>query len=199
MRLRAGVLVASVFLAMLLSQASCSSVPPAGAPADETQFGKLYATGEGYTLVNLHPDESRRKLSAANYQGSGLIPLCTKVEFTYWSEDSMQFEVVSTGREYTYDYHDDAVVLLDDHLALYFGDTCDPDLVEGLSEVDRKGVDEGRVVLGMTKEAAVLSIGYPILRETPSMLMKDWQYRKSPGENFVIVFDENEKVSEIRE
>ena len=194
-----GALLGGLLSSIILLQVSCSLMAHRAAPTDETEFGRLFAKGEGYTLVNLHPDESRRELSAANYPGSGLIPLCTKVAFTHWSEDSMQFEVASTGREYTYDYHDDAVVLLDDHLSLYFGDTCAPGLVEGLSEVDRQGVDEGRVVLGMTKEAVVLSIGHPTLRETPSLLMKNWKYRKSPNENFVVVFDDNDKVSEIRE
>ena len=169
------------------------------APTEETDFGRLFAKGEGYTVVNLHPEEPAGRLSAANFQGAGLVPLCSQVEFTRWSDAEMQFRVISTGREYTYEDHPDAIVMFDEHLGRYFSDSCDTELVKDLSELDRRGVKEGRVIPGMTKKATVLAIGFPTFSKTPSLLMTEWSYRKTPDKDFVVVFDEKGQVSEIRE
>ena len=192
-------LLGGLLSSILLLQVSCSLMAHRATPTDATEFGRLFAKGEGYTLVNLHPDEPVGRLSAANFQGSGLIPRCSRVEFTRWSETALQFRVTSSGREYTYEDHPDAIVLFDEHLGRYFGDSCDSELLEDLSELDRQGVEEGRVVPGMTKKATVLALGYPTLDETPSLLMREWKYRESPDKDFVVVFDEEDRVGEIRE
>ena len=194
-----GAPVAGLFSLLLLFQVSCSSMGHRSVPTDETDFGRLFATGEGYTLVNLHPDESTRRLSAENFQGAGLLPRCSRVEFTRWSGTEMRFRVVSTGREYTYEDHPNAVVLFDEHLGRYFSDSCDAMLVEDLSELDRQGVKQGRAMPGMTKKATLLAIGFPTFSKTPSLLMAEWNYQKTSDKGFVVVFDEKGQVSEIRE
>jgi len=180
-----------VSLLILLWLLGCATSP------SDSDFAKTLAAPGVYTLVNLHPDEVRRKLYAVNYQQGGLIPLCSEVQITSWSPKRMTFRVLKTGREYYYDYHKAAVVPFEDHLSRYFGRSCDASRVENLSEIDRKGIRTGRVLKGMSKQGAILAIGYPPPHQTPTLDLPEWRYWTSRFDTFIVVFDENDTVVEI--
>lgn len=149
------------------------------------------------TLVNLHPDEVRAKLYAVNYQQPGLIPMCTEVELTELSRKRLTFRVIETGKTYNYDYHKAAVEPFAQHLARYFGRSCDRERADELGETDRRGIREGRVVPGMTKEGVVFAIGYPPPHVTPSLDSPRWKYWKSRFDTMDVVFDDAGVVTEI--
>lgn len=135
---------------------ACGSPPPSPERAREV-FGR----NDGVTRVNLHPDEARRLLYAVNYQQTGLIPACSEVEYLGLAPGIFRFRVASTGREYTYRYHEAAGEPFIDHLKRFFGPSCPREEIEALSELDRRGLREGRPIVGMTRRGVLLAMGPP--------------------------------------
>ena len=125
-----------------------------------------------YTLVNLHPDEQRHRLYSVNYQQTGLIPLCSKVRIESVDSRKMTFHPLEPGP---------AACGRDPspkHLDTFFGKKCDAGL-EGLTEVDRRGIRSGTVLAGMSKRGVTLAIGYPPEHATPSLDSDIWTYWKN--------------------
>ena len=149
-----------------------------------------------YTLVNLHPDEPRQRLYSVNYQQSGLIPLCSKVKIESVETRKMTFRLLDSGREYEYLFHNSLRDPIAKHLDKVFGKKCDTASVEKMSEVDRKGVRSGTVLLGMTKRGVILAVGYPPEHATPSLDSDIWTYWKNRFGKMKVNFA-NGKVSEI--
>ena len=131
-----------------------------------------------YTLVNLHPDEQRHRLYSVNYQQTGLIPLCSKVRIESVDSRKMTFRLLDSDREYEYVFHNSLRDPIAKHLDKFFGKKCDPTL-EGLSEVDRRGIRAGAVLSGMSKRGVTLAIGYPPEHATPSLDSDIWTYWKN--------------------
>jgi hypothetical protein len=172
----------AVLAGIVLAIAGCASGPPA-------QPYPLVGATDVYTLVNLHPDPARRKLTSVNYQLGGLIPLCTRVTILSDEGDSIRFKVNDTGEEYVYLRYKALQEPFHQHLNRYFGTTCNSAEVARLSEVDQKGVREGRVYPGMTKQGVIYAIGYPPDHATPSTASDQWRYWRSRFRTFVVHFN----------
>lgn len=145
--------------------------------AAEVTYPLVGASGV-YTLVNLHPDESRHRLYSVNYQQPGLIPLCSKVKIQSVDTRKMTFRLLDGDREYEYLFHSSLRDPIPKHLDRVFGTRCEPQL-QTLSEVDRKGIRAGTALTGMTKRGVVLAIGYPPEHATPTLDSDVWTYWKN--------------------
>jgi hypothetical protein len=69
--------------------------------------------------------------------------------------------------------------------------------LEGLSEIDRQGIAEGKPYEGMTKEGIRIALGYPAVHRTPSLDVNTWVYWKNRWTTMVIQFDPNGNVTSI--
>jgi hypothetical protein len=182
----------SITLTLVLALVLALGAPAVAADIDYPLIGQTV-----YTLVNLHPDEPRQRLYSVNYQQPGLIPLCTKVKLESIDKRKLTFRVVGKDREYDYLFHNSLREPIPKHLDRYFGKKCEPKL-ESLSDVDRKGVQSGSVMPGMTKRAVVLAIGYPPEHATPSLDSDVWTYWKNRFGKMQVHFTGN-KVTEIKD
>jgi hypothetical protein len=169
-----------------LGLAACASTPPPDVPKD------------GYTLVNLRPDEGQKVLYSLNYQREGFIPRCTPIQIERLTPDELSFTVKQTG--VTYSYVKDKFLRrpFEEHINLHFGRSCDVKVVESMSEADQRGIANGMVAEGMTKEGVILALGYPPDHATPSTEMDRWQYWISRFNTIVIEF-RNGVVTSIRD
>jgi hypothetical protein len=174
----------------LLCLACAGSGPPHA-------FDALVGSPGVVTLVNLHPDEGRARLFAVNYQQDGLIPLCSPVALIDLDDERLVFEVIATGRRYEYYDHKAAAEPFPDHLARYFGTACPP-ARDTLAGVDLEGVERGVALVGMSKPALVLAIGYPPPHVTPSLDADRWLYWKNRFNRIAISFSEGQ-VRAIRD
>ncbi|MFW6085832.1 MAG: hypothetical protein ACODAG_01395 [Myxococcota bacterium] len=145
-----------------------------------------------YTLTNLHPDEVRARLYSVNYQQRGLIPVCTPVRIEKVSNQEMRFTRLDTGQPYQYVFHNAVREPIPVHLDKYFGTEC-PDL-EAMSGVDAEGIEQARVMEGMSKQAVILAIGYPPSHETPSLDHDVWKYWKNKFDTFLVHFQDGRVV-----
>ena len=149
------------------------------------------------TLTNLHPDDGFERLYAANFQQPGLIPICSEVTLLMMFTDKMYFRVNETGKEYWYLDYDATKEPLSTNLSHYFGESCPKSELDGLSAVEKEGVRLGIPKKGMSKQALVLAIGYPLRRDTPSLDDVVWRYWVSRFSSFTVHFDGSGVVDQV--
>lgn len=154
----------------------------------------LVGASEVYTLVNLHPDEARRRLYSVNYQQPGLIPLCTRVVIQSVDSKAMKFRLADGGREYEYMFHNSLRDSVPKHLDKYFGASCDKAKVQQMSKADQDGIAAGRAAEGMTRDGVILAIGYPPEHATPSLEANAWRYWKNRFGTMLVHFEDGKVV-----
>ncbi len=64
-----------------------------------------------------------------------------------------------------------------------------------LSEIDQKGISEGRPYRGMSKKGVMIALGYPCPHRTPSPDVDAWRYWRNRFENYVVTFENGIVVS----
>ena len=186
-------LLLSLLLMSIVILTSCVVTP------EEQEFEALLNAPHIYTLTNLHPHERRSALYTMNYQMDGLIPICTEVKTLESSYGYLEFEAVQSGRVYTYQEHGNPGEDFIHHVKKYFGTECDKEKIEHLSDIDRKGILEGKPLIGMSRQGVIYALGYPPVRKTPYLETNRWWYWKSRVNRFYIEFNLNGTVSKIRD
>lgn len=147
-----------------------------------------------YTLTNLHPDDERMVLYTANFQQPGFIPICSEVTLLRLADDWLTLKVNATGKEFEYDSHAASAEPFIANVQRYFGPECPTAKLDALTPEERDAVRRGVVRPGMRKEAVLLAIGYPPLRDTPSLDRPMWKYWYSRMRSFMVEFDAAGKV-----
>lgn len=181
-----------IVVATLVCALACARDPGGGGGAPSP-----FASGRGYTLVNLHPDNERSRLFAVNYQQAGLIPVCSEVEYVELGAKVFKFRVVSTNRVYEYVNHKAAAEPFPDHLARFFGAACPQKELGSLSEADRRGVREGKPLVGMTRRGVILAMGWPPRHANPDPNASSFLYWQNRFNKVRVDFGENGRVSAV--
>ncbi|GLT14646.1 hypothetical protein [Vibrio algivorus] len=184
--------IASVILSTL-SLLGCASSPNL-VTSDNVDL--ISTTQPIYTQVNLHPDAARKKLFTLNYLQDGFIPRCTKVDIIEVNSKVMTFKVQETGLEYMYVWHK-ATGDFKSGILRDFGTSC-PSLT-GLNSTDQKGIKEGRVYEGMTKQGVLNAIGYPPAHVTPTTDLNTWVYWKNRFNKMNVLFNSQGVVENIQD
>ncbi len=76
--------------------------------------------------------------------------------------------------------------------------SSEPVPLETYSEIDRKGIADGKAYLGMSKDGIRTALGYPAAHKTPSLSSNTWVYWRGRLGIRSIDFDDNGKVIGIR-
>jgi len=140
-----------------------------------------------YTLVNLHADKGG-KIESIGYQKFGIIPICTSVTITDMDSDEIEFTNKETGIEYTFELHKSNQVPISKHRERIFGESCAD--INAMSKVDRRGIEDGQAVIGMTKEAVIQALGFPPEHATPSTKGNVWKYWTNRFNTFDVHFSD---------
>lgn len=147
-----------------------------------------------YTQTNLHPDIRRSRLSTVNFLQEGLIPRCTEVSVI--DVGRKRFTFIASGVEYNLLKYG-KTASFGDAILKYFGPTCSKDATNNFSAVDSKGLRQGRVLVGMSKEAVILAVGYPPEWATPDLSHYKWKYWVSKFNTIDVIFNTSGFVSSI--
>jgi hypothetical protein len=154
---------------------------------------------EVYLLTNLHPDEENARLYSTNYQLPGRLKVCTKVRITKLSKKKMKFELVDSPREYEYLLHKKSTPEgFAENIKKYFGPECPQAEIDGMSEVDRKGIKKARALVGMTKRGVIIAMGYPPAHVTHDLDYEEWMYWMNKWSRDAIEFNDAGIVESIR-
>ena len=183
-----------LLLLLLLVMTSACVVTP-----EEQQLDAMLTAPHVYTLTDLHPNEMRSVLYTMNYQMDGLIPVCTEIKLVQRYYGYLEFKVAQSGHVYTYEEHVNPKEDFITHIKKYFGTECDKEKIQRLSDIDQKGILEGKVFIGMSRQGVIYALGYPPPRGTRNLDVKRWLYWKSHVNRFYVEFDYSGKVVKIRD
>jgi hypothetical protein len=70
----------------------------------------------------------------------------------------------------------------------------EPVVLDRLSQIDRKGIQDGKAYMGMTKEGVRIALGYPAPHRTTSLENNTWHYWTNRYKSIAIEFDGTGKV-----
>jgi hypothetical protein len=164
---------------------------------------------EGYLCCSLRHDKSRgvETASDANWaEWRKMLPAGTKVkvdramlmERSRWVEGGPYDFGITAGKvelvlynKYTQhmspvDYINRLVVQEDPSVK-----------IASYSPEVQAAIKSGRVMKGMTKEQVIMSLGYPLKKENPDPKSPMWRYYYGSFDEFFVIFDANDLVSDI--
>jgi len=180
------ILLSMTLLALMFFLGGCS--PVWHGQQAQARIPGLAEAGQVYTLTNLHPDEPRHFLWAANFVRGGLIPVCSPVTIVKMSPKSAWFRLESTGVVYRYYNHRTNPRPLQEHLSLVLGPECPQAELASMSETDKRHIANGTLGLGMSRKGVIVALGYPTEKHTPDLKADTWKYWRSRARSFDVTF-----------
>ncbi len=175
-----------------------------GCKHSTSQAISFITPGETYYLAcNLHADPSSNRLYSVNYQIPGnLLKWGTPVQILNASEKEIIFRDMDNNLKYHYYIHKRTlrVTSLKKHFDRIFTRNINALKAEvaRLSSIDKQGIEEGKVLLGMSKQGVIIAIGYPPEFATPNPMKSNrWHYWYNRWAQFYVIFGKNGKVIDI--
>lgn len=163
----------------------------------------LAAEETRYTKFNIHTqtkDGKNHKASYANYTDPGaghvIIPAGSEILVTKKKRKAFYFSF-ENGKKVVFEYHQPRMGMsIDEYLDKI--SSTEPTSLSGLSKLDRKGVAEGKALVGMSRDGVMAALGYPAAHRTPSLESSTWVYWANRFRTVGVDFDANGKVSAVR-
>ena len=150
-----------------------------------------------YTQVNMHYNINRRGVKlveATNYQVGILIPVNSKVTL-----------IDINSRQIAFEYKGHKIILknipkytgldMNGLVKRYFGKNKVN--LSKFSSAERKAIESAKVIKGMSKDAVLVSLGYPPAHRTPSLKENKWTYWHNRWKTFVVEFKNSRTISEV--
>jgi hypothetical protein len=126
---------------------------------------------EGYTCCNFHYDKDW--ISDANWRQLPMIPAGAKIKVLDYGSNRANVEIDGKPMRIGQDYGR-AQEPLEQFIAKLVV-KADPKVkIQRYPEKIRAAIKEGRVIEGMTRDQAILAVGYPPMHRTPSLDAPVW-------------------------
>jgi hypothetical protein len=170
-------------------------------------WGSVVFAGDDvrYTKYNVHTQAKGSKLlnaSYANYTRPGnghyVIPAGTAITMLRKSGKEFKFRINGDGREVRFLFHEPRMEMsVEEYIEKIT--SAQPVSLKKLSALDRKGVAEGKALVGMTREGVMTALGYPATHKTPSPKSPTWTYWTNRFGTLVVDFDDRGKVRAVKD
>ena len=149
----------------------------------------------GWLCCNMRTDGSW--ISEINYESAQrIIPAGTPVEITgygrYRVHTRMNGETMDLGNDYSREV--DMGAFAHRYVVPYNPQRR----LRSAPPAVQQAVRASRVRIGMTREQVIMSQGYPIANETPSLDSRVWKYWRSSGEEYHVIFNRRGVVEAVR-
>ena len=160
--------------------------------------------GPVYLKVNIHYQDNGKdcKASYANYTNPGaghqILSVNTPVRIKKWRRSGFIMVEAEKGREIFFEYNKGRMQMSIEEYLDKITSTSKVDIGK-LSDIDRKGIDEGAAGIGMTKEGVMIALGYPATHKTPSPDSNRWIYWTNRFRTIAVNFDDKGIVTGIDE
>ncbi len=197
-------LVLSVlFLGLQGCRSSSSNVSET--PQEPSKPQEPPKTKQLYLRNNVHTQTQDSKTYRANYEnwtnpGTGhvVFPVNTVVEIDYGRSGFYIIEK-KTNKKIDYEYNDRGMdgMSMEEYVNKILTST-EPVSLRNLSDIDRKGITDGKAYAGMSKDGVRIALGYPAVNRTPSLKSNTWVYAKNRWTSTAITFDDKGKVKGIK-
>lgn len=150
---------------------------------------------QGWLCCNVYAE--RDWVSDIGYRDgeNRLVPAGTPAKVTGWGRYRMTVEVGNERLRFGNDY---SRKLSSEQFAARLIVSEDPNLklVTWPAEI-QKAVREARVVVGMTREQVLMSVGYPVASENPSLGARFWRYWIATNDEYQVIWDDQGRVAAI--
>jgi hypothetical protein len=164
-------------------------------------------TQEAYLRNNIHAQERPGRsgnmacwASYANYIDPGpghfIVPVNTRVIIGEWRR-GFTLTDPSDGRIIYFEFNPRNMRMsVDEYLGLITSPS--PVSLNELSDIDHKGIRDGKAYRGMTKEGVRMALGYPAVHQTPSLEENAWTYWKNRYKTITVDFFGDGTVRRLR-
>jgi len=150
---------------------------------------------QGWLCCNVYAE--RDWVSDIGYRDgeNRLVPAGTPAKVTGWGRYRMTVEVGNERLRFGNDY---SRKLSSEQFAARLIVSEDPNLKLVTWPVEiQKAVREARVVVGMTREQVLMSVGYPVASENPSLGARFWRYWIATNDEYQVIWDDQGRVAAI--
>ena len=156
-----------------------------------------------FLKVNIHFQDNGRdcKASYANYTNPGaghqILPVNTPVKIKKWKRG---FIIVDSenNKEIYFEYSKRRMQMSIEEYLKHITSPSKVDLGK-FSDIDRKGIREGKAYTGMTKDGVMMALGYPATHRTPSPDSNRWIYWTNRFGTIAVTFNEKGVVTNIKD
>ncbi|MBN1627084.1 MAG: hypothetical protein JW944_11215 [Deltaproteobacteria bacterium] len=156
------------------------------------------AAGEKtYTAYNMWYELGKEDaMWAINYKTGIMIPAGTEVSSIMVKESQIYFVTVDDKRRYTVNFNAKfhPGKRPTDYARMMFSEKDFLELTKGMSQTDIDGINEGLIMVGMTKKAVIVAYGYPPEHKTPDLNGNVWRYWLNRFSSTEINFDDDGKT-----
>jgi len=199
------ILIRILFSIVIILALTLSSIL-ATTPAVDGKASKVKVEGPLYTAYNIWYEVGKENaLWCINYKKGEMIPAGTEIEdvrlvkaeygkIIGGGQRAIAFTTVDDGQEYLVNFnqkfHPEQDI--EDYMDLMFTEKDYEQLTEGMNEKEIAGIKKGVIKIGMSKEAVLVSYGYPPEHKTTNLNKDVWFYWTSRLVSKAIHFDEND-------
>lgn len=161
-----------------------------------------------FTRYNIHVQDQldRRgnhvyQASYANYTDPGpghmIIPAGSPVVIEKKSRKGFSFLSQNEAIRVDFEFHQPRMGMdVDQYIGLITSNQ--PLSLQKFSSLDRKGIKEGKALVGMTRDGVMTALGYPAAHRTPSLENTTWVYWTNRFRTLAVDFDDKGKVRDVR-
>ena len=182
----------SATVVLLLAGSALLTLANGGAEAaDKTG---LHLPRQGFACCNLHVEGDW--ISDGNYAGLPMLPAGTPIKVTSLGRHKAFAEVGGKKMRLGHDYGRSEESLEQWVSKIVVEEDPKPKIAAYPADV-QAAISEGRVVLGMTREQAVVAIGYPLTSETPSFDSLLWRHWVSSFEEYQLRWGSDGRLTEV--
>lgn len=162
-----------------------------------TASGALFAQAmpEGYLCCNMRTDG--KWISDSNYAEAGkrILPPGTPAKVLGYGRHRVMTKIEGADQMLGNDYSRNIPL---EAFAQRYVVTVNPQTrISTFEPRVREAIKTAKLFAGMTREQVLMSVGYPISSETPSLDVPIWRYWLNTSEEFQVVFDAQGVVKEV--
>jgi len=185
--------IPAIFCLLIIFQ-SCSSV--------SQKSIEPYSDKVLYLQNNIHAQKGPRdsKASYANWTDPGaghyIIPVNTPVKFGRYRR-GLTIESMADGSITYFEFNADNLRMGAGQYIELIASPRKADL-NALSDIDRKGVQDGKAYIGMSKEGVRMALGYPAPHKTPSLDGNIWIYWRNRWKTLTVEFGHDQHLESIK-
>jgi hypothetical protein len=149
----------------------------------------------GFLCCNMRTDGSW--ISDINYDENGkkIIPAGTPIKVTGYGHYRVKVDINGKGQAIGNDYSRDLAL---DAFARRYVVADDPAAkIAAYPKKMQDAIAHAQIVLGMTREQVLMSVGYPVSSENHNLADKTWRFWLSSFQEFRVIFDDNGRVANV--
>jgi hypothetical protein len=150
---------------------------------------------EGYLCCNMRTDGAW--ISDINYDENGkkMIPAGTPLKISGYGHYRVKIDIDGKSQAIGNDYSRDLAL---DVFAKRYVVADDPAAkIAAFPKKIQDAIRSGRLIVGMTREQVLMSVGYPVSSENHNLDDKTWRFWLSSFSEFRVVFDAGGRVVEV--